>query len=79
EDRIADLANGLDPLSLAGGSQFRITEVTRDSEGNIIFSWNSRPNTSYAIWVKTDLMEEWEELDDGFPSQGKITDFEFPA
>ena len=79
EDRIADLANGLDPLSLAGGSQFRITEVTRDSDGNIIFSWNSRPNTSYAIWVKTDLMEEWEELDDGFPSQGKITDFEFPA
>ena len=79
EDRVADLANGMDPLGLAGGSQFSITDVTRDSEGNIIFSWNSRPNASYGIWVTSDLMDGWEELDDGFPSQGKITDFEYPA
>ena len=67
EDRVADLANGMDPLGLAGGSQFSITDVTRDSEGNIIFSWNSRPNASYGIWVTSDLMDGWEELDDGFP------------
>ncbi len=79
QDHVTDLANGMDPLGLAGGSQFRITDVTRDSEGNITFSWNSRINASYGIWVKADLMGEWEELDDGFPSEGETTGFEYPV
>lgn len=73
--KIADLAAGTSPGDLAGGNQFRITEVTRDEDGNVTFTWNSRPNAVYGVWASTDLGDPWIELDDSFASQGDSSSY----
>jgi len=43
----------------------RITEITRDSDGNILIEWNGKPGTFYAVDFSFTLEEgSWEELID---------------
>jgi len=60
-----------------GGDDFRITSVSYDNNAkapSVTFAWNSRPKADYIVEYSTDL-ENWEELDDGFASQGETTSF----
>jgi len=72
---ITQLAAGASPLSLGNTSPFEITAIIRDSDGNITFTWNSIPDTTYGVWTSLDLKEPWIELDDSFLSEGDQTTF----
>ena len=71
-EKIAELAAGSSPISLAG---FRITEITRTADGDVSFTWNSSANRVYGVWASTDLAGPWIELDDSYASEGETTTF----
>ena len=77
--KIADLAAGTTPDEIAGTAAFEITSITRDSDGNTTFTWNSRAGATYGVWASLDLEEPWSELTDSYESQGEQTSFTLPA
>jgi hypothetical protein len=76
--KIAELAAGTGPDVIAGISAFEITGITRDSDGNVTFTWNSREGATYGIWASLDL-EAWTDLNDSYASQGDQTSFTLQA
>jgi len=47
---------------------------TKGGGSDVSITWQSRPNRTYAIFTSSDL-KVWDELDDGFPSEGDSTTF----
>ena len=59
--------------SRASITPFEITDFSYDEEtGAVEITFNSKPNTFYAMFGSTDLTN-WSELDDGIESQGSST------
>jgi hypothetical protein len=77
--KIAELAGGTTPDVIAGTASFEITSITRDTDGNVTFTWNSREGATYGIWASLDLVEPWAEINDSYASEGDQTSFTLPA
>lgn len=59
----------------APGLELEITDVAYDSDAQTIdVTWESVPGVLYFIWGSTDG-ETWEDIDDGFESEGSSTTF----
>jgi hypothetical protein len=77
--KIGDLAAGTTPDQIAGTASFEITSISRDADGNITFTWNSRDGATYGIWASLDLTEPWAEINDNYASEGEQTSFTLDA
>lgn len=76
--RVAIYHRALTPQEL-GGSNFAVTEIVRDrATGEVVITWNSQPQRSYAVESSSDLTT-WTELDDGVASEGESTSFTVAA
>lgn len=71
--KIAALAAGTTPDEIAGTGPFQITSVTRNDNGSVSLTWNSRENTTYVLEASKEIDNGWTELDDGVASQGDST------
>jgi len=76
--KIAELAAGTTPDVIAGIASFEITEITRDADGDVTFTWNSREGATYGIWASLDL-ETWTDLNDSYASEGNQTSYTLQA
>jgi len=69
-------------ISTISDDPLRITNISRDIEGNIVIEWNGKPETFYAVDFSFTLEEgSWEELidsvtdeavDDTFAPESKV-------
>ena len=79
EPRVTLGALGANDLLYGGqpADRFRITEVNYDdnpASPSVTLVWNSQPGANYVITYSSDL-QQWEELDDSYPSDGETTTF----
>jgi hypothetical protein len=69
------ILNGVTLEALSASVPFQITSVTRDS-AEVTLTWKSSPNGEYSVEYKSSLADaDWQELDDGVPSEGGETSF----
>ena len=69
------ILNGVTLEALSASVPFQITSVTRDSS-EVTLTWQSSPNGEYSVEYKASLTDaDWQELDDGVPSEGAETSF----
>ncbi|MFT4547065.1 MAG: hypothetical protein ACI9MB_001011 [Verrucomicrobiales bacterium] len=73
EEITSIMQNGV--ASLTGGAAFQIITIQRAPNGEVSFTWNSRDGAQYSIDRSTDLISDWEELDDSYPSGGETSTF----
>lgn len=75
---IGQLAAGVSPGDLTGGA-LAVTAISRESNGDVILTWNSGPNTTYNVDASQGLDGNWTEVGSNIPSQGSSTNFTFPS
>ena len=67
-------------LEASGGGKapFEISNVSRTGN-NLVITWPSSPSESFASETGTNLQDDWEEKEDGYPADGggDFTTFEF--
>lgn len=56
----------------------QISTAAVSDDGAVTLTWDSRPGRSFTIEASNDL-QAWEELTDGYPSQGEVTQFTEPG
>jgi hypothetical protein len=76
-----DLENGgLMAYRSANQAPFEITDISRNGNGDVSLTWNSRPGITYALdWSLSLLIGEWSEISDGIGSDGITTSITIPA
>ena len=68
-------SNAQGPDNAPGQTPFEITNITYYADSQTAdVTWNSKPATTYIIWVSEDG-KEWADVDDAFESEGDITTF----
>jgi len=76
EVRISNVTRGATEFIFsqsAGQKNPEMTGITRNADGSEVeITWRSRPNVSYVVEFSSDL-KNWQEIDDGFDSQGEST------
>ncbi|MDE0859557.1 MAG: hypothetical protein OSA93_05320 [Akkermansiaceae bacterium] len=61
----------------AAGNDLVVTEIDVVDE-DVVLTFKSKPSHNYSLWRTTDLsrsLGDWEELNDGYPSEGEFTTF----